>query len=190
MPVPGRAILAALSTALMVSSAVFAQAQEERVSSGSRNCHEQLSDVSLDLYELCVAYCYADCSLSDLDANCRPGDPEILEKYNNLMRPGDPPMPCVRSGCPCFSAEDLRRPLSRDLPGRRVPRRLDCSSIRTAPLSTRSSGYAVSAPGRTSPRRLRSPRGKTGPRPVSSTIVGLSASRRSARTSGWCVMIF
>ncbi len=97
-----------LAAALAAAAATYARGVNGEELAASRNCRELL-DVSPNLYELCAAYCYSPCNAMDLEEPCPPSDAEILERYNALRRPGDPPMPCVREGCPCFNAEDLRQ---------------------------------------------------------------------------------
>ena len=73
------------------------------------------------LYGMCIAYCEAhDADLispaGDLDDLNVPNR-KILENYRKKMEAGDPDMPCVRTPCPCWSAEELaglRSPSSTD----------------------------------------------------------------------------
>ncbi len=112
-----------LAAALGVAAATYGRGANGDELADSRNCRELL-DVSLDLYELCAAYCYSPCNAMDLEEPCLPSDAEILERYNALRGPGDPPMPCVRGRCPCFNAEDLRqirREFQRQSTGERRP---------------------------------------------------------------------
>jgi hypothetical protein len=56
-----------------------------------------LREAAPTLYGLCVAYHESESS-----------DGRLLAAYDELRKPGDPPMPGVpRSGCPCFNQADL-----------------------------------------------------------------------------------
>jgi hypothetical protein len=65
------------------------------------------------LYGLCVSYCVAlDCpdvskGAKKLAAACEAPDRGLLTNYNKLRRPSDPTMPCVKSGCPCWTQSEL-----------------------------------------------------------------------------------
>jgi hypothetical protein len=68
------------------------------------------------LYGLCVAFCEAQDCVATLDEttgelsfpkNCRPSSEKTLAKYNSRLEPGDPPMPCVNDGCPCWSEDEI-----------------------------------------------------------------------------------
>lgn len=72
--------------------------------------------VTPELFDLCVAYCEAiDCPDTDLASGsqagkCKQASPRILERYNNIKKDTDPPMPCVKtqtSGCPCWTPKEL-----------------------------------------------------------------------------------
>jgi hypothetical protein len=69
--------------------------------------------VTSGLYGLCVAYCEAlDCpnvtaGATALRRGCKPPDKGVLANYNRLRKASDPQMPCIKSGCPCWTQNEL-----------------------------------------------------------------------------------
>jgi hypothetical protein len=68
-------------------------------------CDVLMADgITKGLYGLCVAYCEA----QDLDQlNKEPPNTKILDNYNKKKQATDPGMPCVATGCPCWTDEQL-----------------------------------------------------------------------------------
>jgi hypothetical protein len=64
-------------------------------------CDVLMADgVTKGLYGLCVAYCEA----QDLDMiDKEPPSTKILANYNKKKQASDPDMPCVHTGCPCWT---------------------------------------------------------------------------------------
>ena len=77
--------------------------------------NEGVCDVLLDgkysegLHGLCVAYCEAqDCVSEDGELLCNhPADNSLLDDYNQKRKDGDPEMPCIKTDCACFNANEL-----------------------------------------------------------------------------------
>ncbi len=72
---------------------------------------DPLKNATPGLYGLCVAFCESHDGDIDPETN-EPRDnsvanEKILENYNRKKTAGDPDMPCLRVGCPCFDAVDL-----------------------------------------------------------------------------------
>jgi len=68
-----------------------------------------------DLHDLCENFCEKqECKHEDpLSAVCAPPDPGLLAEYNARKRPEDPEMPCVRTPCPCWNADEIGAILGR-----------------------------------------------------------------------------
>ena len=110
---------------LCISAAVFAlpaSAQNGRQSTpATSGICDGLGDASPGLQGLCVAMCEAQaCEAEynpktgkvDFSPNCEPSAPQLLENYNKIVdRNGqvDPPMPCVKEACPCWTEADLEK---------------------------------------------------------------------------------
>ena len=61
-------------------------------------------------YGLCNAYCEAqdaDIAFFSGDLLAKASHLRLLDNYNKKKNAGDPDMPCLRSTCPCFIADDL-----------------------------------------------------------------------------------
>lgn len=102
------------------------QTSRQRTPDGQTPAEEGVCDVvkggTPGLYGLCVAFCEAhDCEpvrLADdsLDLSmCKKNDWRLVEKYEEKMREGDPPMPCLPEPnkepqevtCPCWGEKEL-----------------------------------------------------------------------------------
>ena len=64
----------------------------------------KVDGITKGLYGLCVAYCEA----QDLDQfDKEPPSIKILQNYNKKKQASDPGMPCVATGCPCWTDAQL-----------------------------------------------------------------------------------
>ena len=86
-----------------------------------------LADATPGLQGLCVAMCEAQACEPEINSftgdvefgpSCGPSAPQLLENYNKIVkrnvekaaaadRPKDPPMPCVKVACPCWTQAEL-----------------------------------------------------------------------------------
>lgn len=121
MKEPVRLVLAALIIGLFATSApLFAQTPDGTTPANEGVCDDLTADgVTQGLYGLCIAFCeaqdYADIftAITDSDYEALLADApsgNILENYNNLMKEGDPPMPCITrvdQPCPCWDEEEF-----------------------------------------------------------------------------------
>lgn len=57
------------------------------------------------LYGLCVAYCEAQ-DLDEIGDKETPNN-KILQNYRKKMQPGDLDMPCIKTECPCWTADEF-----------------------------------------------------------------------------------
>lgn len=78
---------------------------------GMTPANEGVCDVLMDgatkgLYGLCVAYCEAQ-DLDEIGNNKETPNNKILANYRKKMQSGDPDMPCIKTPCPCWSADEL-----------------------------------------------------------------------------------
>lgn len=101
-------VVVLVSLSFLATGSAFAQTPDGSTPFNEGIC-EPLFLLTPKLYGLCVAYCVAlDCDIVDGAVQCgNPPDPRILELYNRLKRPFDPPMPCVLGECPCWTEEEL-----------------------------------------------------------------------------------
>jgi hypothetical protein len=103
-------LLFALVTALVIP--ISASAQTDTETPANEEVCDDLMFASPGLYGLCVAFCEAqDCqpdfSSDDPFEQCHPSSPKLLEAYDKRKGEDDPEMPCVQTGCPCWSPEEL-----------------------------------------------------------------------------------
>lgn len=75
-----------------------------------------LADATPGLQGLCVAMCEAQDCDAELDPetgevvydpSCSPSSPQLFSNYNKIATPADPPMPCVKVACPCWTEQNL-----------------------------------------------------------------------------------
>ena len=104
-----------------VALAIFAlpaaaQAPGQTTPATSGLC-DGLADKTPGLQGLCVAMCEAQACEAELDTNtgkvvydpsCSPASDELFRNYNKIADPlSDPPMPCVKVACPCWTEIEL-----------------------------------------------------------------------------------
>lgn len=102
----------AIGLALALLPAIVAEAQ---TSDGVVPAQESACDVLVGgtpaLYGLCIAYCTAQdldtVDFTDPDSWKSAPSRAILDNYRSRMQPGDPDMPCLRTGCPCWTEQEL-----------------------------------------------------------------------------------
>jgi hypothetical protein len=69
--------------------------------------------VTPGLEGLCNAYCKkldcpeASAGFAALSEQCKAPKRSVLEDYNKLKKPSDPPMPCVQLSCPCWTQAEV-----------------------------------------------------------------------------------
>ena len=104
----------ALATLLITIAAppAIAQGTPDGGTPANEGVCDDLQYATPGLYGLCVAYCEAqDCDPLVIPDNeppsCQASDRKLLDLYNGLKRPADPPMPCVQVTCPCWTLEEL-----------------------------------------------------------------------------------
>ena len=75
-----------------------------------------LADATPGLQGLCVAMCEAQACEAEINPDtyevefgpsCKPSSEQLLANYNKRMGPADPPMPCVKVACPCWTQAEL-----------------------------------------------------------------------------------
>ena len=112
----GGTIMRCLPYLLIICAVLFCATAYAKTPDGETPAEESvcgdLKWATPGLYGLCVAFCEAqDCepdfTLANPFENCKPASRKLLDNYRKKMQPGDPDMPCVSPGCPCFTVEDL-----------------------------------------------------------------------------------
>jgi hypothetical protein len=90
---------------LVVTAPVIAETPDGTTPANEGVCDSLKADgITPALYGLCVAYCEAqDLDITDKD----PPNVKILENYEKRRVGIDPPMPCVKVPCPCWSDAEL-----------------------------------------------------------------------------------
>lgn len=89
---------------LVVSAPVIAETPDGTTPANEGACDSLKTNATPGLYGLCVAYCEA----QDLDTfEKEPANTKILDNYNKKKQAGDPPMPCVKVPCPCWTDAEL-----------------------------------------------------------------------------------
>lgn len=77
---------------------------------------DPLADATPGLQGLCIAMCEAQDCEAELDSNtgevvydpsCSPSSKQLYNNYNKIAGPLDPPMPCVKVACPCWTELQL-----------------------------------------------------------------------------------
>ncbi|MBE9556566.1 MAG: hypothetical protein IMF08_06890 [Proteobacteria bacterium] len=75
-----------------------------------------LADATPGLQGLCVAMCEAQACEAEIHPitgevefgpSCEPSAENLLANYNKRAAPVDPPMPCVKVACPCWTQAEL-----------------------------------------------------------------------------------
>lgn len=75
-----------------------------------------LADATPGLQGLCVAMCEAQACEAEINPDtgevefgpsCQPSSDKLLANYNKRAGPADPPMPCVKVACPCWTQAEL-----------------------------------------------------------------------------------
>lgn len=97
--------------AALAASPMIAQTPDGETPANEGVC-DDLVFATPGLYGLCIAFCEAqDCEpdfgLADPFENCKPSSEKLLRNYDRRKQPGDPDMPCVAAGCPCWTQADL-----------------------------------------------------------------------------------
>ncbi len=100
-----------IAVLLLAVSAAYGQTPDGLTPANEDIC-DDLMFVTPGLYGMCVAFCEAqDCDTDPaLDGeSCSAGSERVLERYRELMQPGDPDMPCVAPppSCPCWTQEEI-----------------------------------------------------------------------------------
>jgi hypothetical protein len=103
-----------------VALAMFALPATAQTPDGMTPAIEGMCDVLADatpgLYGLCVGMCEAqDCEAElspsteevEFSPSCNPSSERLLANYIRLAGPLDPPMPCVKVACPCWTQAEL-----------------------------------------------------------------------------------
>jgi hypothetical protein len=104
-PVSSKLASLFLAAGLIAATPVIAETPDGTTPANEGVCDGLKTNATPGLYGLCVAYCEA----QDLDLV---GDKEtpnnkILANYNKKKQTGDPPMPCVKVPCPCWTEAQL-----------------------------------------------------------------------------------
>lgn len=105
-----KTILAA-GAMILFTGTIYAQTPDGETPANEGVC-DGLVGATPGLYGLCVAFCEAqDCEpdflAADPFAKCKASSPKILAAYDRKKRADDPDMPCIMTGCPCFTAEEV-----------------------------------------------------------------------------------
>lgn len=96
--------------ALILGAPLMAQTPDGETPAQEGIC-DDLVNATPGLYGICVAFCEAqDCDFETfVSGQCEPPDPRLVELYDQLKGPFDPPLlPCLRSPCPCFTEENIQ----------------------------------------------------------------------------------
>ncbi len=103
---------------LCVSSALLALAPAAQARDGLTPAEETMCDPLADatpgLYGICVAICEAqrcvgiyDGDQVTFDPGCKPSAESLFDNYQKKATLGDPPLPCVKPACPCWSESEI-----------------------------------------------------------------------------------
>lgn len=101
---------AACAAALIAGAPAAIASTPDGATPANEGVCDGLLNATAGLYGVCVAYCEAqDCDFDgSVSGQCEPPDPRLLDVYDGLAQPGDPPMPCTSAPCPCFSETEIQ----------------------------------------------------------------------------------